>query len=79
MYGNKEESVFEVIIMNKIFQLFLLLLLLIVQVTDLTAQNQMDLISTITGDFYGALMGFSVASLDFNGDGLQTTCHDLQN
>ncbi len=47
-----------------------LLLTLTFLITILSAQNHMDLVTTITGDFYGALMGFSVVSLDFNGDGI---------
>jgi hypothetical protein len=33
--------------------------------------NHMDLITTITGDFGGASLGWGLASLDFNGDGIK--------
>jgi len=52
-------------------RVYSLLLALTFIITILSAQNHMDLLTTITGDFYGALMGFSVASLDFNGDGIK--------
>lgn len=50
---------------------FLLLLTLTFCSAILHAQNHMDLIATITGDFYGALFGVGLASLDFNGDGIK--------
>ncbi|MBW6513873.1 MAG: VCBS repeat-containing protein [Candidatus Syntrophosphaera sp.] len=49
----------------------LLLLTLTFCSAILHAQNHMDLIATITGDFYGALLGVGLASLDFNGDGIK--------
>ncbi|MGC9361897.1 MAG: hypothetical protein ACP5F3_03120, partial [Candidatus Syntrophosphaera sp.] len=49
----------------------LLLLTLTFCSAILHAQNHMDLIATITGDFYGALFGVGLASLDFNGDGIK--------
>ena len=37
----------------------------------ISAINHMDVMATITGDFDGSLLGYSMASLDFNGDGIK--------
>jgi hypothetical protein len=52
--------------MNK--ALFLIILLMISSVPSYCI-NHLDVIHTIIGEFDGAEMGYSLASLDFNGDG----------
>lgn len=49
----------------------LLLAVAIILMMSLSAVNHMDLMTTITGEFNGSSMGWSVISLDFNGDGIK--------
>jgi len=50
---------------------FCLLLLFAFIYVNMQATNSMEMISTLTGDFDGAIFGWSIASLDFNGDGIK--------
>ena len=52
--------------MKKKFKLFFALTLGIV---CLSAQNHMDLMTTLYGEFIGSYFGRTVVSLDYNGDG----------
>lgn len=47
----------------------LLFLALIIGMVCLSAQNYMDLMTTLYGEFIGSYFGRTVVSLDFNGDG----------
>lgn len=49
----------------------LLCLLLLAGIAMLSAQNSMPLLCTMYGEFNGAALGWSLASLDFNGDGVK--------
>ncbi|MCB5252303.1 MAG: T9SS type A sorting domain-containing protein [Candidatus Cloacimonadaceae bacterium] len=53
----------------KNFSQLLLILLLILSLGSLAALNQMELLTSMTGEFYGSYFGYSLVSMDFNGDG----------
>ena len=43
----------------------------LVQIAPVLCVNHLDIIHTLTGEFNGAEIGYSMASLDFNGDGIK--------
>ena len=50
-------------------KVYCIVLLLVLANVALFALNQMDLMTTLTGEFIGSNYGSSVVSMDFNGDG----------
>jgi hypothetical protein len=57
--------------MRKVLLQYVLLLTISISVSFLSAQNHMNVLTTMTGSFNGCGLGWSLASLDFNGDGIK--------